>query len=161
MSMQTTKRMGLGGRERRRLELARERGFLDGTFANREKVARSYGLWCWRLKVPVIWFERQTPRSRYGRLRLDLVTTMNVLTDAGQAAMRRLGADWPSPPRARVSPHDACWERVPLKRLGELATAVLRTATRGGNYQLDESAADSLPAARMTPAKVIYLKASA
>jgi len=89
-------------------------------------------LWCWRLKIPMVWIEFRTPRSRYGRVRLDMFTTPNRLTPAGQAAMNALG-------QARASPHDACWERIPLRELDRFANSVFRAATRRGNYEPNRS----------------------
>ena len=49
-----------------------------------------------------------------------------------QAEMRALGA-------TRVSPHDACWDRVPSGELERLANAVFRAATRRDSYEPNRS----------------------
>jgi hypothetical protein len=122
----------LSGRERTRLRVARENGFLNALCAHNQPLVRAFSLWCWRLKIPMVWLERRTLHSRYGRVRLDMFTTPNMLTAAGQAGMKALG-------QARASPHDACWERVPLRELDRLANSVFRAATRAGNYEPNRS----------------------
>jgi len=129
----------LPGRERRRLELARENACLDARLPAGQRVVKAYGLWCWRLKIPMVWFERRTPRSRYGRVRLDMFTTPNMLTAGGQAAMKELGAPALGTTEAAVSAHDACWDRVPLAQLEKLAKAAFRAAVKAGNYRLNRA----------------------
>jgi hypothetical protein len=118
----------LAGRQRARLRLARENGYLNARCAAHQLLVQAFSLWCWRLRIPMVWLEYRTPRSRYGRVHLDMFTTSNRLTAAGQAEMVALG-------QARASPHDACWERVPLRDLERLASSVLRAAVRPGNYE--------------------------
>jgi hypothetical protein len=117
----------LVGRERGRLERARENGYLNARCPENRRIVKAFGLWCWRLKIPMVWFERRSPRSRYARVHLDLLTTAQMLTVAGQAEMKALGA--------RASPHDACWDHVPMRDLDRLANQVFRAATRSGNYE--------------------------
>lgn len=81
------------------------------------------------LRIPVIHSARPSPRSRSRNLHLDLYTTPNRLTAAGQAALRELA------PGAAVSPHDAHFHRVPGRDVDRLAAAVLRVVTRPANYQ--------------------------
>jgi len=118
----------LTGRERTRLRVARENGYLNARSADNRRLVEAFSLWCWLLKIPMVWLERRTPHSRYGRVHLDMFTTANALTAAGQAEMRAHGP-------ARASPHDACWERVPLRELERVANTVFRAATRMGNYE--------------------------
>ena len=132
---------GFGTRERRRLDRARERGYLDARCRNSLKVIEAFGLWCWRLKVPMVWLERQTPRSKYGRVHLELFTTPNRLTASGQAAIRTLCNGLTVKGEPRVSPHNSCCDRVPLSRVEELAKAAFRAATRTGNYEPDNRGA--------------------
>ncbi len=98
------------GRERRRLERAREHGYLDARVRNNQKLIRAYGLWCWQLKVPMVWLERQSPYSRFGRVRLEMLTTPNALTGGGRAVLQGLCAG----AEATISPQEACWTHVPL-----------------------------------------------
>jgi hypothetical protein len=132
---------GFGTRERKRLDRAREKGYLDARCRNNQKVIEAFGLWCWRLKLPMVWFERQTPRSKYGRVHLELFTTANRLTANGQEAMQAICASFTVKGHAQVSPHTVNCDRGPLNRLEDLAKAVFRTATRTGNYELQVRAA--------------------
>jgi len=77
----------------------------------------------------MIWTERRSPRSRYGRVRLDLFTTSNRLTAEAQLNLRELAPD------AVTSPHDARWERIERHDLDRIAHAVLRLATSKANIQ--------------------------
>ena len=129
---------GFGNREYRRLDRARERGYLDARCRNSQKVKETFGLWCWRLKIPMVWFERQTPRSKYGRVHLELFTTSNRLTADGQEAIRALCAASAVKGQAKVSPHNAECDRVPLSRVEDLAKAIFRSAVR--NYEPDARA---------------------
>jgi hypothetical protein len=88
------------------------------------------------LRVPLIWFGRNSPRSRYGRVHLDLFTTAHVLTEHGRAELAQI-----LPGQSAISPGDGQWTRVPAARLEEVARTVLRVATRRGNYELRECSA--------------------
>jgi hypothetical protein len=101
----------------------------------------AFGLWCWPLKVPMVWFERQSPRSKYGNVRLELFTTANRLTANGQQAMQAICDSFTVKGRAQVSPYSASCNRLPINRLEELAKGLFRTATRMGNYELQIRAA--------------------
>jgi hypothetical protein len=124
--------VSLTPRERRRLREAHESGQLDATCRDNRAVVKAHGLWCWRLKLPMVWFERHSPRSRFGRLHLDMLTTPHMLTGAGQAALKALGA-------AEASPHEVLWEGVPLSRLDRLAHAAFRAAVQAQHYRLNRS----------------------
>lgn len=80
--------------------------------------------------------ERKSPRSKYGRVRLDLFTTAHRLTGEGQEELAHIGERLGVRARATVSPHDAVFEDVPIERVEEFARAVYRGATRLGNYEL-------------------------
>ena len=123
----------LSTRERRRLERAHENGYLDAACRDNRGVLKAHGLWCWRLKVPMIWFEPPSPRSRFVVLRLDMFTTPNLLTVAGQTALQALG-------EGRITAHDAVWQRVPRAHAQKMAHAALRAAIRVGNYALKPAA---------------------
>jgi hypothetical protein len=119
----------LTGRQRRRLSLARENGYLNAACRDREKLIAVFARWCWLLRIPVVWSERCSPRSRFGRVHLDLFTTPYRLTADCQADMQSLA------PRTVTSPHDAHWERIPLGDLDRTAAAVFRASTRPDNHQ--------------------------
>jgi hypothetical protein len=114
---------------RRRLRLARERGYLNAGCRDAGRLLAAYSRWCWQLRIPIVWSERRSPHSRYGRVRLDLFTTANRLNAAGQSAMRALA------PRATISPHDGCWDFIPLREVDRLARAVMCAAVRPSNYR--------------------------
>jgi len=119
----------LTGRQPRRLRVGRENGYLNATCRDHPKLLTAYARWCWRLRIPVVWSERRSPHSRYGRVRLDLYTTSERLSAAGEAEMRALAF------HETTSPHDARWEFIPLLELDRLAAAVLRASTRPANHQ--------------------------
>ena len=115
---------------RRRLSNARERGYLDATCAANNALVQSHGLWCWRLKVPMVWFERRSPHSRYGVVHLDMLTTPNVLNTAGQQVLYGLGA-------TEASSHQAIWDRVPRAQLASVGHAAYRAAVKSEHYRLN------------------------
>jgi hypothetical protein len=141
------------GRERTRLRRARENGFLNAGCRSPQELRDAHGFWCWRLRLPVVWFERLTPRSKYGRICVDLFTTSSVLNEKGVAELSGL-ADG-----ALVSSHDVRWDRVPRARLEEVARRALRAALRTGNYELAERV--RVPAKNAGTPKVLPWKISA
>jgi hypothetical protein len=134
-----------GGRDRSRLERARANGYLNANCRTRETVARAHGFWCWRLRVPLIWFARNSPRSKYGRVHLDLFTTAHVLTGQGRAELANLLSRLGLPGQAAISAGDGQWTGIPAARLEEVARTALRVATRMGNYELRERSAPAAP----------------
>jgi hypothetical protein len=100
-----------------------------------------------------VWFERHSPRSRFGHLHVDMLTTPHMLTGAGQAALRALEP-------AKVSPHDAVWERVPLPRLDKLAHAAFRAAIQPQNYRLNRVALAKIDTGSKKPPKLLQGKAA-
>jgi hypothetical protein len=91
----------------------------------------------------MVWFERRSRYSRYGRLHLDLLTTPNMLTTAGQVALKALG-------NAELSAHASRWEKVPLASLDSLGRAVLRATLKPENRKPNQgpSVTVEFPAAR-------------
>lgn len=113
------------------LEQARQNGYLNATSGpRRAELLRAHGFWCWKLRIPLVCYERDTPRSRTGTVRLDLFTTSLTLTDQAQAELARLAR------QATISPYDGVWTNVPAQKLESLAKMVYRIATRRGNYAL-------------------------
>ena len=78
----------------------------------------------------MVWLERRTPCSRYGRVKLEMFTTANQLTAAGQDRMNGICAPGNAAKWTRVSAHDACWDHVALPNAKEVARAVFRAAIR-------------------------------
>jgi hypothetical protein len=140
--MQTATEQELGGRDRSRLRRARADGYLNAMCRAHDDVIRAFSFWCWKLRLPVVWFVRNTPRSKYGRVSLDLFTTPSVLTTRGEIELKALGRRFQLDSTLWITAHDASWDHVPVGRLEELARAVLRIVTRNGNCQLQESEAD-------------------
>jgi hypothetical protein len=157
----------LTGRQRRRLGLARENGYLNAASGDHQKLLAAHTRWCWRLRIPVVWSERCSPHSRYGRVHLDLYTTSHRLTAAGQEELQSLALhaaiseamhshtaiSHSSIPHAAVTPHDARWDRVPIRDLDRLAAAVFRASTRAANHQPDRAQPPELPARQ--PARLL------
>jgi hypothetical protein len=143
-----------GGRDRRRLQLAREKGYLDARCASGPKLLRAHGKWCWRLKLPVVWFERLTPHSRFSSVYMELFTTPNTLTAAGEAELHELGARHAGS-QVRVTPNDARWERIRMDATEKLANAVFRATVRRGNYRISASKLTNADA--VTPRKLLRM----
>jgi len=127
------------------LARARQHGYLDARRATAQPLLRPYALWCWQMKMPLVWLEKRTRHSRYARLRLDLFTTADMLTPGGQSELSALGA-------STVSPHDAVWDQVPHSQAENLAHAVLRTALRPENKE---------PNRLRRPARLLQLESAA
>ena len=138
----------LSPRDRRRLRQAHEDGFLDATCPDNQALVKAHGLWCWRMKLPMIWFERRTPHSRFGRLRLDMMTTPNVLTGAGQSALKEVG-------EGKITAHDAFWELVPLNRAARMAHAAFRAATLVKHYRVNRAPVSKIDTRRKKPLKLV------
>src|SRR6185369_17916438 len=110
-------------REQTRLGRARENVFLDARCKDNQAIVRAYGMWCWRLKIPMVWLERRTRYSRFGRVHLEMFTSANRLTVGGQAGVKAICAPANDAAWTRVSAHDACWEHVALTNAPEVARA--------------------------------------
>jgi hypothetical protein len=139
--------------ENRRLALARANGYLDARRGAGD-AARTYGFWCWRLRVPLILVERRSPRSKYGSVRLELFTTGHSLTEQGQVEMTDLIRRLHLTGRVAVSADEGVWEDIPVARLVELARTILRVATRLGNYELRRVGGAAERGSKLLPWKV-------
>jgi hypothetical protein len=132
--METPSNSGLTARDRTLLDRARSNGYLDTTRGSGASLLRAHGFWCWKLRIPLVCCQRNSPRSRLGSVRLDLFTTPHRLTDAARAELANL------PGSATISPYDAVWRNVPKKSLETVARAVYRIATRRGSYEFRPTA---------------------
>jgi len=128
----------MNGRQKSRLRRAREQGYLDARCPENLELLQAFGMWCWRLKLPMVWIERRTRYSRFARVRLDMFTSANCLTAAGQEYLKFLSAMGSGANSARVSAHDAIWDRVEPVRARESARTVLRTALQRTNIERNE-----------------------
>jgi hypothetical protein len=145
-------------RQQGRLRKAREKGYLDARCRENEALVQAYGLWCWRLKVPMVLAERRSKYSRYARVYLEMFTSGMRLSSDGQSAMRAICAPSNRADGTMVSPHDACWDHVALPNAVDVARTVYRMAVRAGNYELNESRPALAVVKRQ--AKVIQMDAS-
>jgi hypothetical protein len=136
---------------RSKLRRARDTGYLDLRGGDAEAL-NAHGAWCWRLRLPLVWIERHSRYSGYGRVRLDLFTTGKQLTAQGQAALQAL-APW----AAEVSRYDGVWSRVPLRDLSNLASRVVRATVRAENCESARLRWVEVP--RRPPAKIIEMEA--
>jgi hypothetical protein len=88
------------------------------------------------LRVPLVWYERNSLRSRYGCLHVDLSTTATRFTHHGVSELAgiadRLGICGP----ALLTEFEARWDNIPVQRLDEVARVVFRVVMRLGNYEL-------------------------
>ncbi len=126
------------GRGRCRIERARANGYLNANTRSSEALLKAHGFWCWRFRLPLIWYERKSPRSRHGRVCLDLFTTPYVLTARGLEELGGIADRLELTCHAFSSPFEYRWEDVPMARLEELSRAVFRTVTRLGNFELSK-----------------------
>jgi hypothetical protein len=134
------------------LQRAHERGYLDASLRDHRAVVKAFGLWCWRLKVPMVWFERSSPHSRFAILRLEMLTTPNMLTVAGKTALKAMA-------EGRISAHDAVWDRVPLAQADKMAHAAFRAAIQVGNYRLNRARAANAGASDKTGKRSLMIVA--
>lgn len=120
------------GKERleTRLRKARENGYLDANFRDITRLKRDYGLWCWRLRIPVVWHLPESRRSRFGRVYMDMLTTGRTLTPAGMAEVESICA-----PSELVYSHGAVSARMERAELGTLARRLYKAVTRPGNSE--------------------------
>ncbi len=135
-----------------RLRAARENGFLNARCRGREGLIRAYGVWCWRMGLPMLWYEPRTPRSRLSRLHLDLFTGPGSLPVPALAALIAVSARYVAARHGAVTPYGAVWDRLDPKDVVDFARAVFRCVRRSGRV---ESEAGRKP--RMAGARVVTL----
>ena len=116
-------------RQKNLLGRARENGYMHAIPSRSAALLRVYGLWCWRLKLPIIWIERRTPRSKYARLCLDMFTTPNVLTRRARWEIERVCNQMTTRGTFTISEHEVICDGIPLADAPSLARVLLRMAT--------------------------------
>jgi len=119
-----------------RLRSAMERGFLNARCRDRDALVRAYGLWCWRMGLPMVWFEPRSPSSRLSRLHLEFFTTPACLSLRGRAALVALSARYVPARHASLSASAAVWDRVRPGETAVFAAAIFRMVRRTGNYEI-------------------------
>lgn len=139
----------------KRLRSAMDRGFLNARCRKREDLLRAYGLWCWRMGLPMVWFEPRTAHSRLSRVHLDLFTTPGSLSVRGHAALIALSAGFVEARHGSISPHSAVWDRVPPEAAAEFARSIFRTVRRGGNYILNPKPVECPTESNVLPFRVV------
>ena len=90
LRMSPNAELQLTGRERGRLRRARESGYLDARCAKNVLLLHAYGLWCWRLKIPMVLVERRSRYGRYACVRLEMFTSGLRLSETGQENVKAL-----------------------------------------------------------------------
>ena len=89
------------------------------------------------MAIPLIWYERRSPHSRFSRVHLEMLTTPGSLTVAAHAALIAISAPLVEARYGTISPHGAVWDRVPAGAAADFARAVFRAVRRprGGHVQ--------------------------
>jgi hypothetical protein len=136
----------------KRLRAAMETGVLNARSRQRNELLRAYGLWCWRMGLPMLWFEPRNARSRLSRAHLDLFTTPGRLSLSGQAALIALSSRYVAARHGSISADAAVWDRVGPEDVAEFARAVFRLVRRAGNLEpVTQSAGTEASCARVVP----------
>lgn len=112
-----------------------ENGFLNARGRKRDELLKAYGLWCWRMGLPMIWYEPRSSGSRLNRVHLDWMTTPLRLSVRGQAALVVVSAGFVAACNATISPQAANWDRVGPQDVETFARAIFRTVRRAGHYE--------------------------
>jgi hypothetical protein len=119
----------------KRLREAWESGVLNARCQRREELLRVYGRWCWRMGLPMVWFEPRSRSSRLSRVHLDLFTTAERLSVQGRAALIALSARYVPAEHGSVGIHEAVWDHVGPSQAAEFARSVFRVVRRAGNCE--------------------------
>jgi hypothetical protein len=128
-----------------------ERGFLNARCRKRDELLREYGLWCWRMGLPMIWLQARSPHSRLNQVHLDFFTTPNTLTVRGHAALIAISAAIVRARDASISFHGAVWDRVPTDAAEGLARAVFRLVRRPDHHEILSIAIEPKPTGKVLP----------
>jgi len=118
-----------------RLQRAQQHGFLNARCRDSEGLIRNYGLWCWRMGVPMVWYERRSAGSRFTRVHLEMLTTPFVLSVRGHAALIAVSAPVVQARHATIMGHGALWEMVPSHAADDFARSVFRAVRGPGSYE--------------------------
>ena len=136
----------------KRLRTAMQTGVLNARCRQRDELLRVYGRWCWRMGLPMVWFEPRSPHSRLSRVHLDFLTTPERLSVQGRAVLIATSARCVPAQHASIGAHEAVWDRVGPADVTEFARSVFRTVRRPGNSERSmPAAAPGLPNPRVLP----------
>ena len=130
----------MNAREQARLRKAREDGYLDARGPENRALLQAFGMWCWRLKLPMVWLERRSRYSRYAMVKLEMFTSNNRLNDRGRERLQTVCAPGNLAGSTNISAHQATWDHVARSNARELARAVFRASVTGANYERNEQA---------------------
>ena len=125
------------GLERRNLDRAKERGYLDPGRRPKLTLEREYGRWCWKFRLPMVRVDRQSVYSRYSRLHLDLCGTPNTLSAAGIEQIRKIVSDAGGFSLGQINEVGGVWGHIRRTSVASVAREVFKTATTLGYYQPD------------------------
>ena len=128
----------MNGREQTRLRKAREDGYLDARCPENGLLIQAYGMWCWRLKIPMVWLERRARYSRFARVKLEMFTCNNRLNARGQERLKAVCAPRNKASSTAISPHDVTWDHVAQGSAKDLARSVFRVAVNSVNYERNQ-----------------------
>jgi len=120
----------------KRLRAAMEDGYLNARCRRRDELLRTYGRWCWRMGLPLVWFEPRSPYSRTSRVHLDLFTTPLSLSVRGRAELIALSARYTAAKYASISSYSGVWDRLAPGDAALFARAIFRIVRRAGNYEI-------------------------
>jgi len=135
--------MDFRGREQRQLESARCTGYLDQRNQDREALRRAYERWCWTMKVPIVRILRQSPRSRFSTVVLEMYTTPNTLSAEGQEAVVKLCEKACRKPERLLSPFGGEFKKIRHAAAPKFARGLFRVATNLGYYLPDLALLDA------------------
>src|SRR5436190_6133680 len=99
----------MNGREQTRLRKACQDGYLDARCPENQVLLQAFGMWCWRLKLPMVWLERRTRYSRYSRVKLEMFTTNNRLNQRGRDRLQTVCAPGDRAGWTEILGHQAAW----------------------------------------------------
>lgn len=112
-----------------------ENGFLNARGRHRDELLRAYGLWCWRMGLPMIWYQSRSSVSRLSRVHLDWMTTPLRLSVQGRAALMVVSARFVAARNATISPQAGTWDKVGPQDVEKFARAIFRTVRRPAHYE--------------------------
>jgi hypothetical protein len=114
-------------------------GYLNARCRDAGALLREYGVWCWRMGLPMVWVGTRSPHSRFASVHLDLFTTPGELTVKGLAGLIAVSAAVVPAQFASIASHGAVWDPVPTRAAPAFAQAVFRVARRRGHFAIPEA----------------------
>ena len=128
----------MSGREQTRLRKAYEDGYLDARCQENKTLLQAFGMWCWRLKLPMVWLERRTRYSRYAQVKLEMFTSNNSLNQMARERLQAVCVPGNRGAGKSITADGAVWDHVAQSNAREVARVAFRAAINCGNYQKNE-----------------------